>query len=67
MSLRTSPGVASRDSQMVARFVFVEMGRREAKGLEKHNPVPDAPTLLQFVTVRCYDLLSSVANVVNIH
>lgn len=29
-------------------FVFAEMERKEARGLEKHNSVPDAPPLLQF-------------------
>ena len=29
-------------------FAFVEMERKEARGLEKHNSAPDAP-LLQFL------------------
>lgn len=50
-------------------FVFIEMERKEERGLEKHNSVPDAPTLLQFLTVfhSCYELLASVGNVENIH
>lgn len=30
-------------------FVFVEMERKEVRGLEKCNSAPDAPLLLQFL------------------
>ena len=39
-------------------FVFVEMERREEGGLEKHNSVADAPTLLQFLTVFHSDVMN---------